>query len=195
PFRHYVMGEESMERAATAHETQKIAGLLREAVASGALGWSLTTGVQHIGYKGLPLACRMADRAELTAYAHVLRDLRKGAIEITLTQKFGHIQDHELELLGFLLGESRRRVTWLGVFDLEDEPNAAIETLQRSEELIARGGVPQMGCRPLIAEIEFKSGMAFSLMRSWQTAVGPRAQKVKQTFLNAQFLRGRGDRM
>src|SRR5690348_18210385 len=117
PFRHYVMGEASMERAATGQETEKIGELLREAVAAGALGWSLTTGVQHIGYQGRPLACRLADRAELKAYAHVLRDLGKGAIEITLTQKFGHIQDHELELLKFLLDESGRRVTWLAVFD------------------------------------------------------------------------------
>ena len=67
----------------------------------------MTTGIQHVGYKGRPLACRLADRAELGAYAHVLRDLGKGVIEVTLTQNFGHIQDHELDLLKFLLDESR----------------------------------------------------------------------------------------
>ena len=40
PFRHYVMGEESMERTATADETAKISALLREAVTAGALGLS-----------------------------------------------------------------------------------------------------------------------------------------------------------
>src|SRR5207249_5638830 len=75
PFRHYVMGEESMDRAATSEETQKIAALLREAVAAGALGFSITTGIQHVGYKGRPLACRLADRKELSAYAHTLREL------------------------------------------------------------------------------------------------------------------------
>src|SRR5205823_4285200 len=147
----YVMGEESMDRAATSEETQKIAALLREAVAAGALGFSITTGIQHVGYKGRPLACRLADRKELSAYAHTLRELDRGVIEVTLTQKFGHIQDHELDLLKFLLDESGRRVTWLAVFDLEDQPQAAVETLQRSEELIRRGGIPQLGCRPLIA--------------------------------------------
>ena len=122
PFRHYVMGEESMERAATRMKPKKSRALLREAVAAGALGLSLTTGIQHVGYKGRPLACRLADRAELGAYAHVLRDLGKGVIEVTLTQNFGHIQDHELDLLKFLLDESGRRVTWLAIFDLEDQP-------------------------------------------------------------------------
>src|SRR5260370_28995805 len=143
-----------MDRAATPNETENIAALLREAVAAGELGISHTPGVQHVGYKGRPLACRLADRAELGAYAHVLRDLGKGVIEVTLTQNFGHIQDHELDLLKFLLDESGRKVTWLAIFDLEDQPNAALETLQRSESLIKRGGTPQMTCRPLIAEIE-----------------------------------------
>jgi N-acyl-D-aspartate/D-glutamate deacylase len=187
PFRHYVMGEESMERAATAQETEKIGQLLREAVAAGALGFSHTTGIQHVGYKGRPLACRLADRSELGTYAHVLRNLGKGVIEITLTQNFGHIQDHELELLKFLLDESGRRVTWLAIFDLEDKPHASAETLQRSEALIARGAIPQMTCRPLIAEIEFKSGMAFSLMRAWQPAVGQPPEKLKQLYAEPEF--------
>jgi N-acyl-D-amino-acid deacylase len=195
PFRHYVMGEESMERTATAEETKKIAALLREAIDAGALGFSHTTGVQHVGYKGRPLACRLADRSELGAYARVLRDAGKGVIEITLTQNFGHIQDHELELLKFLLDESARPVTWLAIFDLEDQPNASSETLQRSEELIKRGGVPQMTCRPLIAEIEFKTGMSFSLMRSWQPAVGQPPEKLKQLYADAGFRRAVVDEM
>src|SRR5262249_62227553 len=159
PCGHYVMGEESMDRAATPQETEKIAALLREAVAAGALGFSHTTGIQHVGYKGRPLACRLADRAELGAYARVLRDLGTGVIEITLTQNFGHIQDHELDLLKFLLDESGRRVTWLAIFDREDQPQASAETLERAEPLIRRGGIPQMTCRPLIAEDELKSGL------------------------------------
>ncbi len=195
PFRHYVMGEESMERTATASETEKIAGLLREAVSAGALGFSHTTGIQHVGYKGRPLACRLADRAELGAYAHVLRDLGKGVVEVTLTQNFGHIQDHELDLLKFLLDESQRRVTWLAIFDLEDKPLASAETLQRSEGLIKRGGVPQMTCRPLIAEIELKTGMAFSLMKSWQPAVDQPPEKLKKLYADPDFRRSVADEM
>jgi N-acyl-D-aspartate/D-glutamate deacylase len=195
PFRHYVMGEESMERAATEQEREKIAGLLHQAVAAGALGFSFTTGIQHVGYKGRPLACRLADRTELGAYANVLRELGKGVIEITLTQKPGTIQDHELDLLKFMLDESGRRVTWLAVLDIEDKPQGGAETLQRSEELIRRGGIPQVSCRPLIAEIEFKSGMAFSLMRAWQPAVGQPPEKLKQIYADPDFRRAVLDEM
>jgi len=60
PFRHWVMGEEAMARAATGIETDRIRGLLDEAVAAGAFGFSLTVMPQHLGYKAQPLACRLA---------------------------------------------------------------------------------------------------------------------------------------
>ncbi len=187
PFRHYVMAEESMDRAATPEETKKIAALLREAVAAGALGFSHTTGIQHVGYQGRPLACRLADRAELGSYARVLRELGKGVVEVTLTQNFGHIQDHELDLLKFLLDESGRPVTWLAIFDREDQPLASGETLDRAESLIRRGGIPQMTCRPLIAEFSMKDSFGFSMMKSWQPACDQPPEKLKQIYADPSF--------
>ena len=74
PFRHYVLGDESMEREATPDGDDAGRGLLREAVDAGAFGFSTTTVPQHIGYQGRPLACRLASTDELKAYANVLRD-------------------------------------------------------------------------------------------------------------------------
>ena len=68
PFRHWVMGEASMERGATAEETGAIKRLIRDAVDAGAFGWSTTILNQHVGYQGRPLACRNASRDELKAY-------------------------------------------------------------------------------------------------------------------------------
>ena len=42
PFRHFVMGEESMERAATPDETRAIAALFRGAYEAGAFGFTTT---------------------------------------------------------------------------------------------------------------------------------------------------------
>ena len=47
PFRHFVMGEESMERAATPAETARIKGLLGEAMDAGAPGAGMAS---HPGY-------------------------------------------------------------------------------------------------------------------------------------------------
>src|SRR5918996_1936365 len=84
PFRHFVMGEESMDRAATPEETTQIATLLREAVLAGALGITTTAIPQHIGYQARPLACRQASREELKTYANVLKELGRGSMELAL---------------------------------------------------------------------------------------------------------------
>ena len=77
PFRHYVMGEESMERAANADETARIAALIDEAMDAGAFGFSSTVLNQHLGFQGRPLACRNASTDELKAYANVLKRKNK----------------------------------------------------------------------------------------------------------------------
>src|SRR5262245_34185140 len=109
PFRSYVMGEEAQERAATADETAQIAALLRAGMWAGALGFSTTVATQHVGYRGRPLACRLASREELGAYARVLRELGYGAIEVNLGGAGSSILPQgSTELIDFLLTESKR---------------------------------------------------------------------------------------
>src|SRR5256886_8079156 len=62
PFRHYVMGEASMEPTATPGEPAEIKALLGEALDAGAFCFSSTLLNQHLGYQGRPLACRHARR-------------------------------------------------------------------------------------------------------------------------------------
>ena len=187
PFRHYVMGEESMDRAATPAETERITALLSEAVAAGARGFSTTTGRQHVGYKGRPLACRLANREELSSYARALGKLGKGVIEITLTQDFGNIADHEYDLLDFLLTESGRPVTWLAVFDRDDQPEASQRTLTRSDPLIKRGGIPQVACRPFISEFSLRRAIAFVTFPAWKRAYNQPPEMLRQLFAEREF--------
>ncbi len=111
PFRHYVMGEASMERAASVVELNEIKKLLGEAMDTGAFGFSSTLLNQHMGYAGRPLACRNASREELKAYCNALRERGKGAIEIAMTKQIGVMEEPELELLDFMLTESARPQT------------------------------------------------------------------------------------
>jgi N-acyl-D-aspartate/D-glutamate deacylase len=187
PFRHSVMGEESMDRAATAEETASIAALLREAVAGGALGFSTTIGKQHIGFRGRPLACRLASRDELKAYCNVLRDLGKGAIEISLTQNPPFMSESEHELLDFLLTESQRRVTWLALFNSEAHPDASVDTLNRVEPLIKRGGIPQVTCRPLIFQLNMKNPFLFAAMSCCNRVFNQPPETQKQIYRDPEF--------
>ena len=167
PFRHYVMGEESMERAATKDETAKIKGLIKEAVGAGAFGFTTTTAPQHIGYKGRPLACRNASLDEYRAYANALRELGRGAMEVALTKSVSIMSEEEYQFLDLLLTESGRPVTWLALLNRDDLPEACQDTLRQAASLIRRGGVPQVTCRPLIIQIELRNPFIFANLASW----------------------------
>jgi N-acyl-D-aspartate/D-glutamate deacylase len=168
PFRHYVMGEASMERAASADETAEIKRLLGEALDAGAFGWSSTLLNQHMGYGGRPLACRNASREELKAYSNALRERGKGAIEFAMTRQIAVLDEPELELLDFMLEESRRPVTFIAMFDRDDLPEALRETMAKVRPMIARGARPQTSPLPLTRELTMRSPFAFAAFPSWK---------------------------
>ena len=168
PFRHYVMGEASMERAATAAETADIKGLLGEAIDAGAFGFSSTLLNQHLGYQGRPLACRNASREELKAYCNALRERQKGSIEIAMTRQIAVLEDAELELLDYMLDESARPITFIAMFDRDDLPEALRTTLRKAAPMIARGARPQTSPLPLTREINMRNPFSFAAFPAWK---------------------------
>ena len=189
PFRHFVMGEESMDRAATPDETGQIAALLREAMQAGALGLSTTAIPQHIGYQARPLACRQASRDELKAYANVLKELGRGSMELALTATAGEISDEEYDLVDFLLTESGRPVTWLGVISRDDKPTAGPDMLRKTEPLIKRGGVPQVTCRPFVIQIDLRNPFIFANHPSWNPVFNRSVEEQMRVYRDPDFRR------
>jgi len=168
PFRHFVMGEESMERAATPDETKKISALLGESVDAGAFGFSSTILNQHMGFGGKPLACRNASDDELKAYGDVLKQRNKGAIEVALTRQIGVLEEDQCETLDLLLEASGRPVTFIALFDRDDISEAVRDTLKRCAPQIAKGARPQTSPLPLTREVDMRSPFSFATYPSWK---------------------------
>lgn len=187
PFRHYVMGEESMDRAATPEETSKIKALIKEAVAAGAMGFTTSFIAQHIGYKGRPLACRQASPEEFKAYSNALKELGKGCIELALTNDISIVDEREYAMLDLLLTESGRPVTWLALLNRDDKPNACQDTLRATATLCQKGAVPQVSCRPLIIQIDLRSPFIFSNLPCWKPAFQRPVEEQKQFYRDANF--------
>ena len=127
PFRHWAMGRDSLDRAATPRELDQIKEALRAAITAGALGISTSVSTIDIGYEGRPLACRLASRDELAAYCHVLRDLGKGVIQLNLADRPSDMSQEEYDTLEFLLSESQRPISWISLFDRDDMPEGATQ--------------------------------------------------------------------
>ena len=190
PFRHWAMGEEAMGRSATEAETAQVRAMLRETMAAGALGFSLTVMPQHVGYKGLPLACRLASQDELRSYAGVLHEAGHGVIEIALTKQPSGLSEEEYELLSLLSGESGRPVTWLNLRDRDDAPEVWSQTLEKAAPLLERGCRPQVAARPLIIEFNLRNPFLFGSMNSIKPAFGDKSVEAQKRFYaGAEFRR------
>ena len=166
PLRTYVMGAEATERAATPAETHAITALIEGAIKAGAVGFSTTAMLSHIGHGGKPFAARVASRDELASYCSVLKKAGRGVIEMALTKQFGRFQDDEYELLDFMLTHSNRPVTWLSLHNMAERPSAVQEVLEKAAPLIARGGIPQILTRPLVSDMNLQRPFQLSEMSS-----------------------------
>lgn len=193
PLRHWAMGEEAMSRAATEDEASEVRRMLGQTLAAGAFGFSLTVMPQHVGYKGLPLACRLASHDELRTYARALRQAGHGVIEIALTRQPSGLSAEEYELLDLLSGESKRPVTWLNLRDRDDAPEAWSQTLEKAAPLLERGCRPQVAARPLIIEFNLRNPFLFGSMKSMNPAFGDKpVEAQKQLYADQEFRRAFG---
>lgn len=187
PFRTYVIGPEANERAATPAETEKIAGLLEEAMNAGAWGFTTTFNRQHIGHGGKPLSARLASREEMKAYGGVLKKLARGVIEFALTKRYAELAEDEQETLEFMLEASGRPVTWLSLNNLVEKPGAIEAILDRIEPLIRRGAMPQILTRPLLFDMNLRRPFMLSEMVSARPLFDASFEKQMAIYADPEF--------
>ena len=170
PLRHYVMGEASFERAATAEEIATMRRLLGEALTAGAFGFTTTTSRNHVGYQGRPLACRNASRDELVGVVRGLRDAGRGTIEIILNSGGMYaVSDEDIELLRQITQASGRPATWLALFAHPGQPDYHDQTFARLGDLVKQA-IPQVTPRPIMSQGDLKNPTMFGSFVSWQKA-------------------------
>ena len=89
--RRKVMGDESVERAATVDEVAAMVDLVRDAMRDGAVGFSSSQLDLHVTHDGRPVPSNLAAPEELVALAGALAEFPSGAIEfISRTNLEGH---------------------------------------------------------------------------------------------------------
>lgn len=197
PLRHYAMGEESFERAATEAETAVMQRLLRDAMKAGAFGFTSTILNNHIGYQGRPLACRNASRAELSAFCQVLREEGRGAIEIALTgTNVGFVSDDEYDLLEFLVNQSQRPVTFLALFNKPGKPDSYLGAVEKVKPILAwNKAVPQVSCRPLRIQFNMRNPFIFAIFSVWHPVFNKSVEEQMHIFGDPGFRQAFRDEM
>lgn len=188
-LRFYVMGEAASERAANPDEIQRMVHLFHEAMQAGAYGFSLSLIPRHIGYQGKPLASRLTSKDELAALGRVMRELKKGVIEVALVRQAGVVSDEDLDILLHLAQESQRPVTWLALIHMPDMPGTCEQMLARVQPYMEKGLTipPQVNPRPIQQYYTFRNPFLFSEMPSWKGAFNRTIEEQVALYRSPQF--------
>jgi N-acyl-D-aspartate/D-glutamate deacylase len=160
PVRMYVMGEESTEREATDDETERMRCIVTEALAAGALGFATSQSPTHVGYEGRPVPSRAASLAEISTLAGCLGSAGAGVLQATLGRGF-FMQEFEA-----IAKQTGRPISFTALLAGMLGPDGHRAVLERSAELQNQGidVVPQVACRPLMFEFQWKAPFPFESM-------------------------------
>lgn len=186
PLRLYVMGEAATERPATDDEIARMRALVREAVDAGAIGFATSKASTHVGYGGRPVPSRAAEFAEVRALAGALGEAGRGIVQATVGRDLFF---SEFETLA---RETGRPVTWTALLAGMMGPGSHRELLEKSRALVGQGlrVVPQVACRTLNFEFQFKEPFLFEGMSVFRpVAAAPDAAAKAKIYADPEFRR------
>ena len=164
--RQRVMGEESVERAATPKEIELMRGHVLEAMESGALGFSTNRNERHMREDGKPVGSRLATDEEFYALCQVLSELNSGIIETILgLNKVEHFQFYER-----VARTTGRPVLWQSLQHRWAEPDLWRKQLDAVAPIFA-DGYQAYGLShtvPLIRRFTLKNCQVFDELPVWK---------------------------
>jgi N-acyl-D-aspartate/D-glutamate deacylase len=169
-LRHYVMGDAAQERAATDAEIAEMCRLLKEAIAAGAFGLSMS--YPHLTDENdRSMASGFADRKEKIALARTLVESGRLYLQSTLHPINAAQRLKELDEMGEITRESGACGSVLAVLDMPyNEPGQCEAELAKLTELHQRGSrlYGQTMTRPLDTSFRMvKAHSLFYMARLW----------------------------
>jgi N-acyl-D-aspartate/D-glutamate deacylase len=173
-IRTFVMGADATERTANDEEIARMVALVREAMATGAVGFASSTAEAHNGEGGTPMPSRLADDRELRALVKAMGESGRGVYMLTKGSKTS------IPYLEELAVEARRPVVIAALFHSNTNPTAAFTTLDQVNAARARGHrlVAQTSCCPLSMDFTFKSPYLFESMKAWKPAMAAHGKEA-----------------
>jgi N-acyl-D-amino-acid deacylase len=142
--RYYVMGDECQKRAATDAEIEKMRQVVRDGIAAGALGLSVSRNQGHYDPQGVHIPALWADEKEIFALGDVLRELGTGIIQ----SGGGRAAELKDGLMSRLSQATGRTVVYNNLGQTVREPDAWKRHMARVEETARQGVRAYPLCSP-----------------------------------------------
>jgi N-acyl-D-aspartate/D-glutamate deacylase len=167
--RQFVMGEAAWEREATAEELEGMAAEVRRAMADGAVGFSSTTNLNHVGDRGRPVPSRLGSDRELEYLAAAMGSTGRGIVELTIGGSRPN-RVAEVDRYAELARASGRPVTMVSVRHNPVRPDEHRQILEKVEAAWREGLRlhPQGTCSPLTSTFTVTNGFVFGRYKAWR---------------------------
>jgi N-acyl-D-aspartate/D-glutamate deacylase len=187
--RTWVMGEDATRRAATDAEIGRMQGLVAEAVAAGAVGFSTTSSPQHNGEHGVPMPSRLAEARELEALADTLRGSHA---RLMITKGNGT----PVPFLESLAARSGRPFIVAALLHSSVTPEGVFEDLGAISAATSRGHrmYGAVSACPLTFEFTFQAPYVFEGLVAWRPAMEARDPQLYLALLRSAGFREALDR-
>ncbi|TDI59284.1 MAG: amidohydrolase [Alphaproteobacteria bacterium] len=183
PLRMYVMGEASVERAATDDEVSEMQRLVAEALDAGALGFATSKAITHVGYQGKPVPSRLAEQSEIEALVRPLADHENAMTQVNIGPGF------YLKELTRLAQISGKTVSWTALLSGLFGEGGHRQQLQKTQDLIDQGinVIPQVACRPLNFEFQWENPFPFETMQMFNDLGAGTREGRLEAFADAEW--------
>ena len=186
--RQWVMGDAAWERAATDDELTRMGDEVRRAMGDGAVGFSSTTNMNHVGDRGRPVPSRLGTDHELEYLAGVMGSTGRGIVELTIG---GSRADRVAEVDRYmeLARAARRPVTMVSVRHNPVRPDEHRQILARVDAAWREGLHlhPQGTCSPLTSTFTLMNGFVFGRYKAWRRVLEAKPSEWRAIFADPTF--------
>ena len=180
--RHYVMGEDAVERAATGDEIEKMRALVRQGMEAGAVGFSTNQNPRHIREDKKPVASRLASDDELGALLDVLGEMNAGVVQLS---GGGADARGRIDYAANMARRTGRPVLWQSISHSWSRPDHWKGMLESTAKVFREQGLPIFAmtqAKPFEMRYTLLDAQCFDEFPTWKTAMFSPVETRKQMF-------------
>jgi N-acyl-D-amino-acid deacylase len=176
--RYYVMGDDCQKREATADEIKAMQAVVRDGLAAGALGLSVSREPGHYDPQGVRIPALWANEEEIFALGAVLRELGTGLIQVG----GGRYVEMQNGMMARLAEATGRTVVYNSLSQTVRRPNEWRELMARVDETVAKGirAYPMCSTNRVTQHFTMRNSQVFRGLPTWHPILlAPDEEKLR----------------
>jgi N-acyl-D-aspartate/D-glutamate deacylase len=180
--RHYVMGEEAVERQATQDEVGRMKQLVRQGMEAGAVGFSTNQNPRHIREDKKPVASRLASDDELGSLLDVLGEMNAGVVQLS---GGGADARGRIAYAAAMARRTGRPVLWQSINHSWSRPDHWKGMLESTAKVMREEGLPiyaMTQAKPFQNRYTLRDAQCFDEFPTWKAAMFGPIDARKQMF-------------